>query len=408
MWSNDGRMMYVKIVHCVTFILLFMCGFGILYIFEKKITITVFQVWLLLYLFYFSVSVIWGKDAAYASYPIKNLVRCVVVCFLIASVIKDEKNGRWFFADIVIATILANIYIAINITMDNIKQVLFSTSRLGIYGTGKVNANKLAFIYVFTIFFLIYFKSITKKRCLFNLLIIAFIALIILTKSKTAYIMLMYFVGAEYLIYKDCVVGYHKRMLQKFIAVILIAVFLISVFNIPFLYQMIGIRIESAIEMIFGIDNADDSTAIRLHRWSFATDLWISNIKRLLFGIGIGQYRCWHNLIYGSVGWAESHFFQMLAEGGIVGIFIHYSLFFYLVFQYRRIKNSLGPILLGAVFLMELTASEYGDLMGLIYIFAAYLIIKMENENLNCVGYENASGKNYVYKKAVLASDGRI
>ena len=142
---------------------------------------------------------------------------------------------------------------------------------------------------------------------------------------------------------------------------LLLIVIGVGTFHIPYVYNMVGWRILKAVESIFQISGNDASTNIRLHRWRFALELLGETPLSSIFGVGIGQYRYMHLIYYAQEAWAEGHFFQLLAEGGFIGLGIHCSIFLFLILKYRRVKHSWGTLL---------------------YIFSGYLIIKTENNEV--------------------------
>lgn len=382
MWSNDGRANYILAVHCSTIFLLIICMIKVLELLAKKrLQINYFQMWTLVYIGFYITSTIWSNNYAYTVYPIKNLIKAVTVSFLIAFFFINGKGVEKLFRDIIVVALLAIAFIVIQMTEINWTDILQGTSRFGVYGMNKVNANKLAFIFTFSIFFLLYFKKKGKHKTLCNITILGLCIAILLTKCKTAYLLLIYFFICIYL-KKAFSNKTSNRSVYLIVGLLLLIVIGVGTFHIPYVYNMVGWRILKAVESIFQISGNDASTNIRLHRWRFALELLGETPLSSIFGVGIGQYRYMHLIYYAQEAWAEGHFFQLLAEGGFIGLGIHCSIFLFLILKYRRVKHSWGTILLIAVLLMEISAADYGDLMTLLYIFSGYLIIKTENNEV--------------------------
>ncbi len=381
MWSNDGRTFYIRLVHLTSLLLIAVCLWGcIVHTFDLKLNN--FHIWLFIYTAYFLSTVLWCESIGYARFYVINLIKSAVICMLITLNIHKGINYKGLFRDLIIVAFLSLVYVGAHMTMKNFYDIVFSNSRFGVYGIQKVNSNRLALLYSFSIFFIIYLKGFSKKKLIHNILIVILCFFVFLTKSKTGLFLSIFFIFCEHVLLTDRKTLQRKHLLSSFVVIIVIFTLIVGVFKIPFLYNLVGWRIKSAIYVILGLSDTDASTNIRLQRWFFSTDLLTANIFSSFFGVGIGQYLYWNEIINQTPHWAESYFFQILAEGGLLGVMIHYSIFAYLSIRYRSKRSSWGIILLVAVIMVELVASDYGEILTLIYIYAAYCIISNSNDQL--------------------------
>ncbi len=84
MWSNDGRHLYVFIVHLSQMLLGCVGAFGIIdSCFARSFSVNAFHAWLLTYCCYFMVSVIWAESMGYSKNPLISLLKMLVFCMII-------------------------------------------------------------------------------------------------------------------------------------------------------------------------------------------------------------------------------------------------------------------------------------------------------------------------------------
>jgi O-antigen ligase len=121
---------------------------------------------------------------------------------------------------------------------------------------------------------------------------------------------------------------YHSRNPIKSIRNALLSIAVIvtgwyAMMYIPFLYNLLGRRIESMLAGFLGLStDASTSTRLRLIRIGWA---WF--LQRPWVGYGLGNFGAMNLTLNNSVLYAHNNYIELLVDSGLIGTFIYYSLY---------------------------------------------------------------------------------
>lgn len=205
-----------------------------------------------------------------------------------------------------------------------------------------------------------FFVVIDKKHRILYLLCIALnAAIVILSASRKAILFML----IPLLLY--CVLS--QRNSLKFLRNAMFAVLLVwmtyyGMMNIPFIYDIVGNRIETMIFGLTGSGKTDGSTSLRLAmiEWGlewFKSKPWI--------GYGLNNYMTLLgalNTSYGSTGvYAHNNYIELLVDLGAIGASIYYFIYIKILLKAVSLKKELAPLqLIMICILASIIVGEYG------------------------------------------------
>jgi len=268
------------------------------------------------------------------------------------------------------------IYTFIYSGYDVIMDILNSSGRLS---SSFDNVNTIGFICALTIIIAIYF-TVYEKGSLSLILVIPSLLLLSACGSRKALIIL--FIGIILLfIFKD--IGEHKFLsVLKFLSFLLVFYFAIRFIMQFSLFSGINARMEGLIALITGSGIVDHSAWVREQY----IKLGISIFKdHPICGIGVGNAHIINAQTLGDNCYLHNNFVELLANGGIIGFALYYSIHFYIIFQMIRTKafgSHEGQILF--VLLLCIIMADYGFVSyysKITYFYFMLIFIYLENIN---------------------------
>ena len=192
-----------------------------------------------------------------------------------------------------------------------------SEGRLG--GGTVVNSNMLAMLAVYGMVLCMYLINDAVNPGFYRLKILFFIAVVLFTGSRKGIIMILLAIMII-----NFVQG-HKKIVKNIIIISFLAVALyVLVMNVKVLYDIIGVRIENMLELIFTDETSDGSLITRQLLIDIGKDYIRDNPW-----IGYG-YDCFKvvsdvNVVGDAYGaYAHNNYIELLFSGGIIGTVLYY------------------------------------------------------------------------------------
>ncbi len=164
-------------------------------------------------------------------------------------------------------------------------------------------------------------ENVIKKKKFKILLFVVFSIFSLMSGSKKQVIIVIITVVALSLLNSKSIL---KTLKNIIIASLVVCSFIIAIMKIQPLYNVIGVRVLAFLSFsnddIQGVD-ADASTITRNY---FMIDSWEKFKQNPIGGIGIDGYRYVNSYQRGT--WAENNFLELLADTGIIGFLVYYSI----------------------------------------------------------------------------------
>ena len=298
-----------------------------------------------LFLFMAIVSILWAKDATVTMKVIPSILQIYIICCIFSGYLKDKVRIEKFIYMMVIASIFLVINLVITTPINEWKMIILysqssyvdvasSQGRLG-KGIG-MHPNALgavmAICFVCTVYQ--FYKTKKKRYFLWNIVLAA---LLLLSKSRSALIEAIVATIFIYILEQRNNIKKIKSLCYGGIIFILLSW---AVLNVPFLYKVIGYRMEGLINFFDTNTSqmADASTTTRLDFIFIGIELFFKNP---IVGVGMNNFSV---IAYNQYNiWAEvySHcnYVEILACLGIIGFVLYYIVFINSIIKLIRLRK---------------------------------------------------------------------
>ena len=240
--------------------------------------------------------------------------------------------------------------------------------------------NNLAVILCISASSLIYLSAIEGKRIyyFFGMFLFAFC---LLTGSKKAIIYIISFLGLYYVLKID---NFYTFVKYFFILIISILIILYMIFKVEFLYNIIGLRIESLISQVFGFgeviskgDYLSDLLRIKL-----INDAVYFFKLHPLHGIGLANFE-----VIGTLGlYAHNNYAEISANLGLIGLSLYYIPIFIILIKsiirkliFQEGFKQFSCILIISILLTEYAGVYYNSL--LITLMYSLIYVSLNDSN---------------------------
>jgi len=243
----------------------------------------------------------------------------------------------------------------------------------------RYNANSIAIVTGVSFLILIYQFYKTKNK--FILLTLPWLLLtILLTGSRKGFLLI--FIGTPLLI----LLFNPKNKLRNGIVGIIITAFLYwLVMNIPFLYNILGYRLEAITGILTDAELEEASMNTRHLLTKRGWEYFLSSIWE---GYGLDNFR---NLP-GSYGtYSHNNYIELMVSGGLPAIFFFYSIRFIVLFRLFLLRNRDQMIKLLFVITLLMLILDYGlvsyferiYLLYFVFAISGLTILKNRTKHLN-------------------------
>lgn len=288
----------------------------------------------------------WAASLSSALFPISRMVQILVLTYCMIIYLENEDRLNQYLNVVMAATLFMIVYIFVRTPADQwFKGFLGSVTQ---YNTNDVGcALSVCVVVAF------YVAYVHKKKVYYVLSVIAFFTAT-LTSSRKALLMCAFGVLM--------IVVFHYRARNYVLRVLIIlaglAVVLILVYQIPYLYETIGWRMDRMVDFVMNDDNSDQSLMLR----RFCIDMAKQFFKEdPVFGIGINNFS-FRIRDYGyALGYAHNNYMEIAADLGIVGLIVYYWFYLYLVLKLlKQMLNGHKNALLFLPLMLLFMVFEYG------------------------------------------------
>ena len=230
---------------------------------------------------------------------------------------------------------------------------------LGSRSVGSISANSVGMFSSFGIYFSYALYKENKKAC-WLLLSVLNLCISLLSASRKAFMVIA--LVALLLVVLD---SENKDVLGKFAKIALVVAFLILalflVMNIPFLYDLVGVRLEGMINGFFGSGgNIDASTKTRMGLVEYGIE-WFQ--EKPLLGYGADNFRYLMAAFHPgqTAFYAHNNYIELLVSYGIVGTSVYYFIYVKMIASGLSRRKKLSFLeLISVCLLIGLLVMDYG------------------------------------------------
>lgn len=307
---------------------------------HKKVDIISFKYlgYKILFLIFCFISSIWSVNTANVYSACFTIALRMLTGFAIILYIRDREQLKKFLLAYVFASFVLCCRMVLVVPMD-----AWGKIRVGNYLSHDINNSYentgITYVLGFAITYLMMSKDLIKNKKLKYVLIAMFTLFSLLSGSKKQIILLITNILVIALFKSKNILKILSRLLFATIGILIL---LFCVFNNKYLYNVLGQRIEGFIYTI----NSDDRMSV-----DYSTGVDVSTSARLFLiqdayntfkqnaFLGVGT-NCFKEVGTMKGKWAENNFFELLADLGIIGFILYYSLYIYIITNLlKRIRD---------------------------------------------------------------------
>jgi len=340
--------------------LLFILCALIHYIKKKTIRLTGYSMMYGLFTIFAMMSIAWSESTSNAISALRPLLQLVIIGVILVDYIDNREKVDMVFKFFLISSIALLIFLFL-MTPQSVWVAAMKVSQNASSAADRIGpsigfqANWMGIICAFSIIIWIYYYSKSNKNKKMSLLIISILSIIVIfTKSRKAFIILIFGPMMYWLLYKP-----RKKYILFIIPGIILVVFasIWAVFNVPFLYKMIGFRLIGLFSVFDPNIVVDASVTTRADMVKIGIELFKQNP---IGGVGFGNFS--HHYFYNYSGWTETYahnnYVELLADTGMIGFTLYYAIPLMMVFtiiknwnEFTRYDRKLTAFLFTFVFI---------------------------------------------------------
>lgn len=295
------------------------------------------------------------------------------------------RNGllKQMLQDFVLAALVTCLYACIKSG-----PATFLVKTLGYFtlGTQLWNSNYLGCLAAYAFLCILVIKKINSDTLLSNKIVTAvlvtiFWITIIWSGSRTA--LLVGVIG--FCIFSVISAKNSEVTLRRILTIIAFVVFLyFLIMKVPVLYDVIGNRMERLFDFVGQGVVEEKSIDWRNQMIAYGFTLFAENP---IFGVGIDSFRIYFYQKAAFMTYAHNNFIELLADGGIVGFILYYSIFIKGLVEYRKSKISYKKyllLLLAALLLSDISSISYQslDAQFLLCVVVSALCVRMDERKI--------------------------
>lgn len=334
---------------------------------KSKITFSKFTIWYLIFLIlcFISAGIYYKSDLDI----LFDICVSLIISFCVIQVVQTTTQLEALLKVYVFSSLIMSLLLWFTGQLDYLLLGAISEERLGTEITGNANIFTALFMYsgVFAAWLTMFEQS--KFKRMFYLVSFCLIILIMIISGGRKTILAVLGALGIFVMMKE---GKSSRKLIRntIFAILSILAIFIAIFNIPFLYDLIGERFEGLFSMFSGKGSNIGGDDVRKQIFILAIKGWLDNP---MFGHGIDSFKFYNQSITGHFYYAHNNFAELLYDIGIIGFVAFYWIYIHI---YKRLKfNSHIPYkyhILGYGLIVELLVFDIG---GVSYYLVGNIII---------------------------------
>lgn len=277
---------------------------------NKKIYFGTYFIIQFLFLFICYISRYWAFSDYLARIGFNTLVLTSLIIFSVVNIVDSEKNCLLLIKMLAWNGIIMFIYMGLENGFGNIINIRTSSQNNIIT---DINANSLGVKYIISALSFSIYKLYSNKKKIYNFFTYAMVILAIFTGSRKVIIMIIFFFMGLYIMKSK-----KNRFFKFLIGATIVILFLISIFSIPSLNEVIGTRLLETLSIFDSNSiNPYSSTGIRFNMMKNGLELFK---ERPMIGYGIANAELFNNGTY-----LHNNYLELLVNIGVIGTLIYYS-----------------------------------------------------------------------------------
>lgn len=308
------------------------------YFISRRKGLSLFFLWNFLFVGLCAMSLIWSYNSEQTFIEARIMLEIAVISNLLIAFLDSKDKLVSVYKYLVYAGVLYIIRLAFEFPLSS-----WLAGRLG--NDGNFNSNRIG-LYLTISALCAFYLAQEKNKKVFYILFPIFGFVIMLTGSRKAFLMLL--IGVALLFYLNKVKTISKKVLSIPIVIVILVLGFYLAINVPFLYEILGHRVESMISLLTSSESGlDYSSKIRSEMIETGKALFVD---RPFMGYGIGSY----SKLSGFGVYSHNNYIELLVGLGIIGTVLYYSIIIYIIIKLFKVRNLIdgNPLLVILLLLM--------------------------------------------------------
>lgn len=353
---------------------------------DGRVMISGVTAWYLAFSLYIVAATLWSDYPQMIIDTIIRLIQIVLLIFSISQTYATRSGVRRCLKIILWADFLCVLYIFASTPMNE-----WFLGNFGAEITGQ-NANTTGMVLTVSTLITAYFAYYEKQRLYYIIASVQFAAAILTSSRKTVVAVCIGFILLIFLKDKS-----FKLLIRMVVAAGIVCGIFYAMMNVPELYSAIGQRFESMLGYLMNTDK-DNSMYMRGLFIDYARQFFF---EHPILGSGAHSFSQMIVDVTGKSTYAHNNYYEVLANFGLVGFFIYYGMYAYLIIKLLRPVFRDGNSLAKLVFtlMVVILVCEYGIVLyysvyAMVFITAVFMFISaydLPRQPIN--GYQG----NYLY-----------
>ena len=322
---------------------------------KREVPIPFFYVSFFSFVLYGGASILWGNviDAQIARTMVTSLALNFLMIFSIVEYVYMSES---------ISRVLRVTELGIFSTAFVVTMLSLPTITQGRLGTAtEMNGNVLAILCVYGFMLTMYLqKNGQVNRCSSWLRMLFYVAVILLSGSRKGFVMIV--MGIVFIQFVDGKKSFFKKLL---VGIGVATVLYVLIMNVSVLYNIMGVRIESALNALVG-EGATTEASLKDRQNLVETGMWYIRKKpwtgygydcfKLISGRGANG-----KVDIGDVGfYSHNNYIELLFSGGIVALVLYYiGILDLLIKLLRKLRKDICVRYLLALMVSKLSIEYY-------------------------------------------------
>ena len=270
---------------------------------------------------------------------------------------------------------------------------LFTDERIGGSFTGNSNTFALFMMvaFFFTSWLFLYYEKNKYKKIIAGVIMIMDLITVFLSGARKSVIACMIYIVFLFLYKKDKKGRRHIIRNAILIGLVLFYVWNLMINN-PYLYEVVGNRMQSLINQLFGNEVMIKGSSSYL-REEYRNAAIVGWLKSPIWGHGYDSFHFYNAVVNGHNVYSHNNYTELLYNLGVIGFAIYYFEYLRLIVLGFKSKNtSIKAITIAGmigIFLTEYGQVEYNSCLIMIFLFILYKLNMLERNNqINYSEYE--------------------
>lgn len=345
-------------------------------VFKKRTINKPFIYWVIAFCLIFLLSALWALNTRIVGWVlIKQLLPILILAFSVSMYIKTKKDLYDILKVFYFVALFVLIYMLLFVNIGSIEGERMSTEQVG----EGWNVNSIGMQLGFAIYIgaILFWKKRLFIKVIYLIATLLMLYFIVITGSRKAIIML--FIPLIYFVFFKKQVKLSVKLALLFIGLGGVYV----MFSNPVFYDIAGKRIADMFTILRGDYMAEGVDTSRVFLIMYGWE-WFQD--RIWLGYGINNFRVLSNatqMFAGRNFYAHNNYIELLVGVGVIGTFIYYYGYYYVMRRAMRQKSNFSPWIVSLfliILFIDFAMVSYYSTMFILLICIGFSAISLKND----------------------------